>query len=205
MTWGNMSFRARFLFAFAFLTAPCLPNFRANRGRLAVSIQLRCRPSTTCAAVVVCSRSECLRDGPLALSLLRGRLHGLGCLGTGGLRWVMTSVRQSTIFGSVLRLCQASRMVWIHGSWGSLGFTRVVGPFRSGDSCTGVDVLPYGPPRWPRDARAPIGRPREWLKPVCSTSGPPPITASGAGCLFLSAFSLSPSLSLYFPLPPSGE
>ena len=151
----------------------------------------------------MCSRFECLRDGLLALSRLRGWLHGLVCLGTGGLRWVMTSVRQSTIFGSVLRLCQASRMVRIHGSWGSLGFTRVVGPFRSGDSCTGVDVLPYGPPRWPRDARASTGRPREWLMPVCSASGPPPITASGAGCLFLSTFSLLPSSSL--PPPLSGE
>ena len=82
------------------------------------------------------------------------------------------------------------------------GFYTVVGPLRSGDSCTGVDVLPYGPPPWPRDVRAITGRPREWLKPVCSTSGPPPITASGAGCLFypplLDCFQSPLSLSLSF-------
>ena len=79
-----------------------------------------------------------------------------------------------------------------------------IGPLRSGDSCTGVDVLPYGPPPWPRDVRAITGRPREWLKPVCSTSGPPPITASGAGCLFyppLLCFQSALSLSLSFLAP----
>ena len=42
-------------------------------------------------------------------------------------------------------------------------------------------------------------RHREWLKPVCSTSGPPLITASGAGCLFCPHCLLLPfSLSLFW-------
>ena len=150
----------------------------------------------------MCSRSESLRDGPLALSQLRwapwASLPGYWGPSVG------RDFGRVTLLPLGLFCVYAWLPAWMD-TWvmGFPGFYTVVGPLRSGDSCTGVDVLPYGPPLWPRDVRAITGRPREWLKPVCSTSGPPPITASGAGCLFypplLDCFqSPFPSLSLFF-------
>ena len=131
----------------------------------------------------MCSRFEPLRDGPLALSQLRwapwASLPGYWGPSVG------RDFGRVTLLPLGLFCVYAWLPAWMD-TWvmGFPGFYTVVGPLRSGDSCTGVDVLPYGPPPWPRDVRAITGRPREWLKPVCSTSGPPPITASGAGCLF---------------------